>query len=94
MDTNTRFNIGNLLTGIVAMLVGMNSLSDNGILEDSHPMLEFILLTVAIASLLNTTTARLNFANQAGETNTPLARTHRPAGPTLRTTSIHANAHA
>lgn len=70
VDANTRFNIGNLLTGIIAMPVGMNPFSDDGILEDSHPMLGFILLIVAIASLLNTMTTRLNFANQNGETNT------------------------
>lgn len=70
VDTSTRFNMGNLLTGIIAMLLGLNLFSDDSILEDSHPLLGFILLIVAIASLLNTMTASLNFANQAGGANT------------------------
>lgn len=63
VDTDTRFNLGPFLIGIVLTGVGI------GCMPDSIP-LGLVLLVFAVANLVNALSARLTFVNHAGGRNT------------------------
>lgn len=63
VDTDTRFNMGPFLIGLVLTGVGLGCLPDN-------LLLGLILLAFAVANLVNALSARLTFVNHAGGRNT------------------------
>ncbi|WP_240539375.1 hypothetical protein [Bifidobacterium sp. SO1] len=62
VDTDTRFNLGPALLGVILLIAGLSAFSDNA-------MVGVILLLIAVANLANAMNARLTFVNQAGGSN-------------------------
>ena len=62
VDTNTKFNLGSLVWGVVFLLIGLGCL-------DSSVSVALVLILVAAANLANTMSAQLDFVNQAGGRN-------------------------
>ena len=62
VDTNTKFNLGSFVWGVVFLVAGLSCLSGSAFLG-------ILLLLLAAANLANTMSAQLDFVNQAGGRN-------------------------
>ncbi|WP_270291111.1 hypothetical protein [Bifidobacterium adolescentis] len=63
VDTNTKFNLGSLVWGVVFLLIGLGCL-------DSSVAVALVLILVAAANLANTMSASLVFHDPSGGANT------------------------
>ena len=63
VDTNTKFNPGSFVWGVVFFVAGLACLSDSAAVG-------ILLILLAAANLANTMNAQLDFVNQAGGRNT------------------------
>lgn len=63
VDTNTKFNLGSFVWGVVFLIAGLACLSD------SAALVGILFLLLAAANLANTMSAQLDFVNQAGGRN-------------------------
>ena len=63
VDTNTKFNLGSLVWGVVFLLIGLGCL-------DSSVAVALVLILVAAANLANTMSASLVFPDPSGGANT------------------------
>ena len=63
VDTNTKFNFGSLVWGVVFLLIGLGCL-------DSNVAVALVLILVAAANLANTMSASLVFHDPSGGANT------------------------
>ena len=63
VDTNTKFNLGSLVWGVVFLLIGLGCL-------DSSVSVALVLILVAAANLANTMSASLVFHDPSGGANT------------------------